>query len=381
MPRPPLAAAAADVDTERAARASVPRRERAGPAPRLIASSRPRWSPIAASQRDPQQPAHRLGRDPGPAASGDQVPRRRRLREAVGHPRRRGDAGHGQRGDEYDVVAAADRLVDHRVPVPRQVDDHRVEPAPAGREHLAHRERLQGRRPIGRPGQHRELPGARQRLAQRPRAQPAGGLQHRVPADPVGVLQTEHAVDTGADRVGVDQQRPSGVRGHLRHRGSEDGRARSARATDHADRHPGCRTSVTDVGEQLDQPGLRGRQTRHRLGAHAERVAEHGVPDRRTTQDVHPLASRRARRSECRARRPHRRARPARWPTTGWRGLGRARPPAPHQLRRTGDGRRRRATGRPRRGAGQSHPCTDGAAAAGGPAGRCCERLWTPTPA
>ena len=300
MPRPPTRCCSSCADTERAARARVPRRDRAGPAPKVDRLVQATLVAHRGDQRNPQQPAHRLRRDPGPAAAGDEVPRRRRLRKPVGHPRGRGDTRHRQCRDQYDVVAAADRLVDHRVPVPGQVDDHRVEAAPAGREHLAHRERLERRRPIGGPGQHRELPGARQRLAQRPRAQPAGGLQHRVPADPVGVLQPEHPVDACADRVGVDQQRPPGVRGHLRHGGSEDGRARSTGATDHTDRHAGCRTSVADIGEQLHQPGLRGRQTGHRLRAHAERVAEHRVPDRRTTEDMHSLASRWARRRECR---------------------------------------------------------------------------------
>ena len=206
-------AAAATSDTERAARASVPRRDRAGPAPRLIASSRPRWSPIAASQGHPQQPAHRLGRDPRAAAAGDEVPRRRRLREAVGHPCRRSDTGHRQRRDQYDVVTAADRLVDDGVPVPGQVDHHGVEPAPPGREHLAHRERLQRRRPIGGPGQHRELA----RRAATPRAATASSAcRWSAASSPSGCRRSPPARARGRHRRRSGRRRPAASARHPR---------------------------------------------------------------------------------------------------------------------------------------------------------------------
>ena len=162
MPRPPTdPAATSDRTHDRAARARAPRRERAGPAPRLIASSSPRWSPIEASS------GIRSSRLTDSGVTPARLPRVTRWRSGVNsgsrlrHPGRRRDAGHGQRRDEHDVVAAGDRLLDHGVAVPRQVDHHDVEAAPPGGEHLAHRERLQRGGPVGRPGQHRQLAGAR----------------------------------------------------------------------------------------------------------------------------------------------------------------------------------------------------------------------------
>ena len=256
------AAASSTAPPARAARARVPRRDRAGPAPRSIASSSPRWSPIAASSGIRSSRLTDSGETPARLPRVTRCAPGRSSGSRCGDACRGADPGHGQRGDEHDVVAAADRLLDHRVPVTRQVDHDRVEAAPPRREHLAHGERLQRHRSVGRPGQHRQPARARQRLAQRARAQPPGGLEHRVPPDAVGALEPEHPVDARPDRVGVDQQRRPELGGHLGQGRGEHGRPGSARPADHPDRHARGGAAVADVGEQLHQPGLRGRQAR-----------------------------------------------------------------------------------------------------------------------
>jgi hypothetical protein len=196
------------------------------------------------------------------------------------------------------VVAPREHLVDHRVGMPGYVDHDGREAPAAGRERLAHREGLQARGPVDRPGQHRQPVAPRQGLPQGPGTEPAGGLHQGVPADAVDVLEPEHAVDPGAPGIGVDHEGAPVDRAHLGERRGEHGRSHAAGAADDPDGHARRSGAVADVGERLDQPGLRERQRRDALRADREGVAEELVGQGTPAHDVHPGASGRTAASE-----------------------------------------------------------------------------------
>ena len=149
-------------------------------------------------------------------------------------------------------------------------------------------------------------PRARQRLAQRPGAEPAGGLAERVPAEPVLRSRPSTRSMPGPERVAVDHDRVAAT-------GPRSGRARrrsvvapgAAGAADHADHQPAPALGVAEVGERLDQPGLRAGSsaTLSAPRARAVRNSSSGTSPQR--HDVHAVAARR-RRSRA-TRRPGRR--------------------------------------------------------------------------
>ena len=118
-------------------------------------------------------------------------------------------------------VAAGDHLLDQRVDAAGQVDAPRVS-WPRWAAESASRTAKAWSAPVrpGVPGQHAQPVAPRQRLAQRPRAEPAGGLAQRVPADAVDAVEPEHPVDARPERVGVDDHgrarsaRPPGASAH-----------------------------------------------------------------------------------------------------------------------------------------------------------------------
>ena len=240
-----------------AARASVPRRDRAGPAPRLIASSRPRWSPMAASDGTPEAPldvarldAARPAR-PGAAPTRSGNPARTRAADVT--PGTVSVEPTSSRSQRLIVSSTTGPGAGAGRPPRRRNRAARPRAPRASRTPAASRR-------VGRPGQHREPARARQRLAQRPRAQPAGGLQHRVPADPVGGLEPEHPVDARADRVGVDQQRrsrPAAASWPARTRTSSRPLHRNRRSRRSSPRGPAppSPTSVSSSTSQVSEAG------------------------------------------------------------------------------------------------------------------------------
>ena len=135
---------------------AAPRRERTGPEPEVDRprpgrAGRPSWRAPATRVR----PADSRRVDP---AAADHQPTGPEVGHVGAHPGRRRDPGHASaRATTTSVVAPGDQLLDDGSAGRGQVDDHQVVAARRGREHLAHRERLQRAGRPGVPGQHAEV--------------------------------------------------------------------------------------------------------------------------------------------------------------------------------------------------------------------------------
>ena len=195
---------------------------------------------------------------------------------------------------------------------------------------------------------------------------------------PSAVLQAEHAVDAGADRVGVDQQRPPGT-------ARPSAPIAAAKTVAPAPPEPPI-TPIVTPGAAPPSPTS--------VSSSTSQVSEAGSPPRsrrprRARPGTASSADRRAPSTCTRWRRgglaaASAAARSAPTSTTGalahsrmaWRGVA-------HDLGHDAGGgaqahgRRRRATGRPRRGAGQSHPCADACAGCRGSRRSVPDGLWT----
>ena len=284
----------------RAARASVPRRRahRAEPeVDRLV-------EPALVGHRAPAPAARAAGRPP----RARRPPTPRTHQAAAGPGRRAARATRRRGGDARrpsastttsTLVAAGDRLVDHGVADAGAGRRTTVScPRWRRRERLAHRERLERRRPAGVPGQHADSPSRRGSASRSERAlSRPGGLAQRVPADAVAGLEAEHPVEPrrrGGRRrrraVGPDARRPPApsAQANVVAPAPPD-------AADHPDRHARApATGVADVGEQLDQPALRARAARRR----SRRPAPSAVAEQRRRRPA-PRAARRARRRDA----------------------------------------------------------------------------------
>ncbi len=98
-------------------------------------------------------------------AGGQTRERRRATRDAAV------TAGTVDRGDQHQVVAAGEHLLDRLPRMAGQVDHDRLVATPTRREHLAHHEVLQAHRAIAGPGEHRDAVPTGQRVAQVPPAE------------------------------------------------------------------------------------------------------------------------------------------------------------------------------------------------------------------
>ena len=167
-------------------------------------------------------------------------------------------------------------------------------PRPPGRDRAGPRRAPPApRTPAGCPFARRarrapETVATRQRLPQRPGAEPAGGLAEPVPADPVPRLQAEHPVHPGTEGVGVTTS--------ARPRRAATCPSAQAKVVAPAPplapvtptTSPGGPPTVADVGQRLGQPRLRARQLGNALGTHAQREAEQLVRHRAPRDHVHP---------------------------------------------------------------------------------------------
>ena len=272
--------------------ASGPRGERSGPSPRSSASASRGWSRICTTTGSRTTDSHVRGVD---RLAAEHDADAGVVGEPGPHPRGRTDAEHGADGHDEQLVAARGDLVDQPVGRARQVDDDGVVAAPGGRERLPHREGLQG---LGTgadvPRQHAERPRPRQRVAQRPGTEPAGGLAQGIPAEAVGALEPEHPVEARSLRVAVDHHGLADARRALPQRARERGRSGATGAADDADHPAAGGAALGQVGEQLDQPGRRAGQLDHLLGAEPQRRAEQVVRCAlvRDDVDVWPLLRR-----------------------------------------------------------------------------------------
>ncbi len=170
--------------------------------------------------------------------------------------------------------------------------EHQVAGTLGRRDDLAHRDlveaagdRVGTEREQGQPG-----PGG-QCGAQGARPQPAAGRRQRVPPDAVDVLVAQGAGQSGPPRVEVEQHDGTGPGGDLGEARRERAGAGAARAGDDAHDPALCATSVDRVPEQLDQPGLAGRQLHHVARAHGEGSPEDRVGRGGDGEHVHVLVA------------------------------------------------------------------------------------------
>jgi hypothetical protein len=127
----------------------------------------------------------------------------------------------------------------------------------------------------------------RQRLAQGASAEPAGRLAQLVPAHAVAGLQAKHPVDPRPQRIQVDHHRLPGPGGHLAESAGKGGGADASRAAHDAERETGLDALVAEVGQLLDQPGLRAREGGHTFRADREGDLEQRVGHLPLDHDVH----------------------------------------------------------------------------------------------
>ena len=176
--------------------------------------------------RHPQQPADRVRRDPGPAPPGHQVA----LRTELGQPRRHPAAA--EVTPEGTVSVETSTTWSQRVIASSTTTSRcrgrsitTVSATPPGREHLAHRKRLQRGGSVRRPGQHRadrhgEVPRASTVSLSRPVV--CSIESHRMPSL---ALEAEDAVDARPDRVRVDKEGRADRCGRVRQRRREHRRS------------------------------------------------------------------------------------------------------------------------------------------------------------
>ena len=206
------------------------------------------------------------------AATTDQQPDPARVGQRGHPPGRGGDTGDRRHDDEHDQRAPRDRL-GHEVARAREVDDHGVVAAARRRQGLADRAGVEGRRRGG-PPQHAQPVAARHRLSQGAPAQPAGRRAERVPPHARRVVEGEHPVAPGPQRVEVDDQRRPPGRRHLTQPAGQRRRPGATGTADDADQDALAAADLLEVGEQLgDQLGADG-QLDDPLGADEQRVTE-----------------------------------------------------------------------------------------------------------